>query len=391
MTRSFVFSSESVTEGHPDKVADNVSDAVLDALLAKDPASRVACETFVATELAVVAGEITSTGFDEIDLEKIVRDTIVDIGYDAPERGMDGAGCELKLRLVEQSPDIAMGTAARADAKIGAGDQGMMFGYAEQGREETDYMPVPISLAHGLTHRLTEVRRSGQLGYLRPDGKSQVSVRYEDGEPVGVDAIVLAAQHDPDVDQESLRADLIEHVVRPVIPDDWLTADTEYFVNHTGKFVKGGPAADTGLTGRKIIVDTYGGWIPHGGGAFSGKDPTKVDRSAAYYARYAAKNLVAAGAAERLQIQVAYAIGSLEPVSINVDTFGTAKMPEQDIEALLRSEFSFAPGNIIEQLDLRSPVFKQTAAYGHFGRSDLDLAWERLDRVEAVQNVAPLA
>ncbi len=382
MSRSFVFSSESVTEGHPDKVADNVSDAVLDALLSQDPYSRVACETFVATELAVIAGEITTVA--DVDYEKIVRDTICAIGYDAPERGMDGAGCELKMRLVEQSADIAMGTAAREDQKIGAGDQGMMFGYAERGRDADAGMPVPISLAHALTRRLTAVRRDGPLSYLRPDGKSQVSVRFENNEPVGVEAVVLAAQHDPDVNQETIQADLREHVINRIIPEQWLSDDTKYFINHTGKFVKGGPAADTGLTGRKIIVDTYGGWIPHGGGAFSGKDSTKVDRSAAYYSRYAAKNLVSAGVADKLQIQVAYAIGSLEPVSINVDTFGTGRMPEEAIEELLRKDFDFAPGAIIDQLRLREPVFKQTAAYGHFGRSDLDLAWERTDRVEEI-------
>ncbi len=382
MSRSFVFSSESVTEGHPDKVADNVSDAVLDALLAQDPLSRVACETFVATELAVIAGEITTTA--DVDYEKIVRDTICAIGYDAPERGMDGANCELKMRLVEQSADIAMGTAARQDHKIGAGDQGMMFGYAERGRDAEAAMPVPISLAHALTRRLTQVRRDGPLGYLRPDGKSQVSVRFEDDQPVGVEAVVLAAQHDPDVSQDTIQEDLREHVIHKIIPEQWLTDDTKYYINHTGKFVKGGPAADTGLTGRKIIVDTYGGWVPHGGGAFSGKDCTKVDRSAAYYSRYAAKNLVAAGVADRLQIQVAYAIGSLEPVSINVDTFGTGHVPDERIEQMLRTEFDFAPGAIIEQLRLREPVFKQTAAYGHFGRRDLDLAWERTDRVEHI-------
>ncbi len=382
MSRSFVFSSESVTEGHPDKVADNVSDAVLDALLAQDPFSRVACETFVATDLAVIAGEITTAA--DVDYDRIVRDTICAIGYDDPERGMDGASCELKMRLVEQSADIAMGTAAREDQKIGAGDQGMMFGYAERGRAADAAMPVPISLAHALTRRLTKVRREGTLGYLRPDGKSQVSVRFVDNKPVGVEAVVLAAQHDPGVDQETIQDDLREHVINRIIPEQWLSDRTKYFINHTGKFVKGGPAADTGLTGRKIIVDTYGGWVPHGGGAFSGKDPTKVDRSAAYYSRYAAKNLVAAGVADKLQIQVAYAIGSLEPVSINVDTFDTGRMPEEAIEDLLRNDFDFAPGAIIEQLGLREPVFKQTAAYGHFGRRDLDLSWERTDRVEQI-------
>ncbi len=400
VVRSFVFSSESVSEGHPDKVADNVSDAVLDAMLTVDPASRVACETFVATDLAVVAGEITSAGLDEVDIEAIVRRTIQDIGYTSQDVGMDGAGCQLLQRLVEQSPDIAMGTAARADAKIGAGDQGMMFGYAERHDDAPtsmpapaapgdlddafEYMPVPISLAHALTRRMTDVRRSGTLGWLRPDTKSQVSVRFEDDVPVAIDAVVLAAQHDPDVDRATIQDDLMEHVVRPVLPAEWLHDGTDYYINHTGKFVKGGPAADTGLTGRKIIVDTYGGWAPHGGGAFSGKDATKVDRSAAYYARYAAKNLVAANVADRLQIQVAYSIGSLQPVSINVETFGTGHVPDDAIVSLLREQFSFAPGDIIDQLGLRNPIFKPTAAYGHFGRTDIDLPWEQLDRVDDI-------
>jgi S-adenosylmethionine synthetase len=380
----FVFSSESVSEGHPDKVADQVSDSILDALLAKDPMSRVACETFVATELAVVAGEITSTGFEEVDVERIVRDTILGIGYDSEERGMDGANCQLMQRLVEQSPDIAQGTASRADGNIGAGDQGMMFGYAQNNHAENDdYMPVPISLAHALTHRMTEVRRDGTMPYLRPDNKSQVSVRFENDLPVGIDAVVLAAQHDEDVSQETIQADLKEHVAHSALPEEWLN-DTDYFINHTGKFVKGGPSADTGLTGRKIIVDTYGGWIPHGGGAFSGKDSTKVDRSAAYYGRYAAKNLVAAGTAEKLQIQVAYSIGSLKPVSYNVQTFGTGNISDEAIVDILKNEFSFAPGDIISELGLREPIFQATAAYGHFGRRDVDLPWERLDRVETV-------
>ncbi len=385
MPGSFVFSSESVSEGHPDKVADNVSDAVLDAMLAKDPASRVACETFVATDLAVVAGEITSAGFEQVDVEGIVRQTIQDIGYTSQDIGMDGATCQLMQRLVEQSPDIAMGTAVRADHKIGAGDQGMMFGYA-QATPETNHMPLPIHLAHGLTRRMTEVRRDGTISWLRPDTKSQVSVRFEQDAPVAIDAVVLAAQHEEGVPTQTIREDLHEHVISPVLPADLLHDDTDYYINHTGKFVKGGPAADTGLTGRKIIVDTYGGWAPHGGGAFSGKDCTKVDRSAAYYARYAAKNLVAANVAERLQIQVAYSIGSLEPVSISVNAFGTGRIADDAIVELLRTDFSFAPGDIIEQLGLRQPIFKPTAAYGHFGRSDVDLPWERLDRVEAIND-----
>jgi S-adenosylmethionine synthetase len=306
---------------------------------------------------------------------------------------MDGAHCKLLSRLVEQSPDIAQGTAARADGQIGAGDQGMMFGYAQENEPgRSDHMPIPISLAHALTRRLAQVRRDGTLGYLRPDGKAQVSVRYVNDRPVAVDAVVLAAQHAPDVSLEALQDDLRREVVEKVVPTEWLHDGTKYFINHTGKFVKGGPAADTGLTGRKIIVDTYGGWVPHGGGAFSGKDATKVDRSAAYYARYAARNLVAAGVAGRLQIQVAYSIGSLEPVSYNVETFGTGRIPETAIEELLRTEFSFAPGDIIEELGLRRPLYQPTAAYGHFGRTDIQLPWEQLDRVDSlVEKVGTLA
>jgi len=394
---SFVFSSESVTEGHPDKVADRISDAVLDALLAADPQSAVACETMVATEFVVLAGEITTDpdALAGVDFEAIARRAMRDIGYTAPEVGIGCDTAEVQTRIVEQSPDIRQGTAGRQDGQIGAGDQGMMFGYAQRngvrpgpgaGDTPDDMMPSPISLAHHLTRRLTQVRRDGTLPYLRPDGKSQVSVRFDDdGRPVAVDAVVLAAQHDPDVAKETLQEDLREQVVRAVVPDEWLHADTRFFINHTGKFVKGGPAADSGLTGRKIIVDTYGGWVPHGGGAFSGKDPTKVDRSAAYYARYAAKNLVAAGVAERLQIQVAYSIGSLQPVSINVHTFGTGRVAEARIEGLLRTEFDFAPGRIIQELGLRSPIYTPTSAYGHFGRDDVALPWERLDRVADLQ------
>ena len=396
---SFVFSSESVSEGHPDKVADQVSDAILDAMLQNDAFSRVACETFVTANRVTVGGEITSAGLDtqaamtEL-VTPIIQKTIGGIGYDNTAEGMwDGAHMTPVVDLVPQSADIAQGTAARADTKIGAGDQGMMFGYAQRNEaadgghwNDDDFMPVPFSLAHRLTRRMTEVRRNGVLPYVRPDTKSQVSVRFEGGKPVAVDAVVLAAQHDPDVEQAKIQEDLKEHVARHVIPEEWLHADTKYFINHTGRFVKGGPAADTGLTGRKIIVDTYGGWARHGGGAFSGKDSTKVDRSAAYYGRYAAKNLVAAGVADKLEIQVAYSIGSLEPVSIHVETYGTGKLPDAEIVKLLRSEFSFAPGDIIDQLGLRAPIFQQTAAYGHFGRQDVDLPWERLDRVEAVQD-----
>ncbi len=395
---SFVFSSESVSEGHPDKVADQVSDAVLDAMLRADPYSRVACETFVTANRVTLGGEITCAGIDDVDVAGIVRRTIDRIGYNNDAEGMwDGAHMTPILDLVEQSPDIAMGTSVRDDAKIGAGDQGMMFGYAQRNDVAVggadDFMPIPISLAHRLTRRMAELRHNGKLSYLRPDSKSQVSVRFEDdGTPIASDAVVLATQHDPDVSQETIQADLKEHVVRHVLPDEWISDKTEFFINHTGKFVLGGPAADTGLTGRKIIVDTYGGWAPHGGGAFSGKDCIKVDRSAAYYARYAAKNLVAAGVADKMQIQVAYSIGSLLPVSYHVETFGTGKLDAAGIEALLRTEFSFAPGDIINELELRRPIFEPTAAYGHFGRTDVDLPWERLDRIDAiVEKVGTLA
>ncbi len=382
----FVFSSESVSEGHPDKVADQVSDAVLDAMLRRDPYSRVACETFVTAHRIMLGGEITCSGFEDVDLDALIHRTIDRIGYNNDDEGMwNGTAIEPLLDLVPQSPDIAQGTSARQDHKIGAGDQGMMFGYAQRNtwEDDDDFMPVPISLAHALTRRMTEVRRNGTLPYLRPDTKSQVSIRFhDDGTPVALDAIVLAAQHAPDIDQATIQADLKEHVVNAVMPEGLPHEGTQYFINHTGKFVRGGPAADTGLTGRKIIVDTYGGWAPHGGGAFSGKDCIKVDRSAAYYARFAAKNLVAAGVADKLQIQVAYSIGSLQPVSYHVETFGTGKVTDAAIVELLKTQFSFAPGDIINELDLRKPIFEPTAAYGHFGRRDVDLPWERLTKVD---------
>ncbi len=382
----FVFSSESVSEGHPDKVADQISDAVLDAMLRADPMSRVACETFVTAHRIILGGEITCAGFDDIDIPAIIRRTVDRIGYNNDDEGMwNGAAMTPLLDLVPQSPDIAQGTSTRRDQKIGAGDQGMMFGYAQRNTWEADddFMPVPISLAHALTRRTAEVRHNGTLGYIRPDNKSQVSVRFqEDGTPIAVDAVVLAAQHDPDVDAETLQADIKEQVIHRIIPEELLHDGTQYFINHTGKFVLGGPAADTGLTGRKIIVDTYGGWAPHGGGAFSGKDCVKVDRSAAYYARFAAKNLVAAGVADKLQIQVAYSIGSLQPVSYHVETFGTGQISDAAIVDLLKTDFSFAPGDIIEELDLRRPIFEPTAAYGHFGRRDVELPWEQLTKVD---------
>ena len=379
----FVFSSESVTEGHPDKLADRLSDAVLDAHLKKDPYARVACESLVATEFIVQAGEITSAA--DLDYEAIARKAVKDIGYDSAESGLGWDTAQYVSRLVPQSPDIAQGVGKKGSRtkKVGAGDQGLMFGYAEANRDDgtaPDFMPIPISLAHGLTRRLTELRRKKTLPYLRPDGKSQVSVRFEGGQPVAVDAVVLAAQHSPDVSQEDLHAELREHCVERVVPEGWLHKGTQFFINHTGKFEIGGTKGDCGLTGRKIIVDTYGGWIAHGGGAFSGKDPTKVDRSAAYFARYAAKNLVAAGHCEKVQIQVAYSIGSLQPVSIAVDSFKTAKAKGGDeaLERLLRKEFDFSPGGIIDELRLRRPIYAQTTAYGHFGRPDLDLPWEAI-------------
>jgi S-adenosylmethionine synthetase len=374
----FTFASESVTEGHPDKVADRISDAILDAYLRKDPYARVACESLVATEFICCAGEITAAPGVDVDHEAIARKAIADIGYDTAESGIGHQTAVFVSRIVPQSSDIAQGTALRKDKKVGAGDQGLMFGYAQAPTASFaagDLMPVPIALAHGLTRRLTELRRSRKLSYLRPDGKSQVSVRYEDGRPVAVDAVVLAAQHKPEMsgNQKQLHADLIEHCVRHVVPADWLHAKTQFFINHTGKFEVGGPKSDCGLTGRKIIVDTYGGWVPHGGGAFSGKDPTKVDRSAAYYARYVARSLVEAGLAPRVQIQVAYSIGSLQPVSLLVDAGGK---DDAKLEALVRREFDFSPGSIIDELRLRRPIYTATTAYGHFGRTDVDLPWE---------------
>jgi S-adenosylmethionine synthetase len=380
---SYVFSSESVTEGHPDKVADRLSDSVLDAHLRKDPGARVACEALVATEFICLAGEITSEA--DIDYEAIARKAIKEIGYESAETGIGWDTAEFTSRIVPQSPHIAQGV-HRDDNQIGAGDQGLMFGYAqadERKKSAADMMPLPISLAHALTRRLTELRRKRKLSYLRPDGKSQVSVRFDQhGKPVAVDAVVLAAQHAPDVAQEDLHEELKEHCIAHAIPEGLLHEGTKFFINHTGKFEIGGPKGDCGLTGRKIIVDTYGGWIPHGGGAFSGKDPTKVDRSAAYFARYAAKNLVAAGYAERAQIQVAYSIGSLQPVSINVHSFGTAEGGDEHLEALLRKEFDFSPGAIIQELGLRKPLYTPTTAYGHFGRPDLDLPWESTKRAK---------
>ena len=380
------FTSESVTEGHPDKVCDQISDAILDAHLAQDPMARVACETIATTGMVLVMGEITSKA--KVDYNQIVRDTIARIGY------KDGARtCAVQIVLDQQSADIAMGVNDALEERgsgesdnIGAGDQGMMFGYACNETEEL--MPMPIALSHRLAKRLAEVRKSGELPYLRPDGKSQVTVEYENGKPKRIEAVVLSTQHSADVEQKTIREDLIKKVVDEIIPQDLLDENTKYFINPTGRFVIGGPEGDSGLTGRKIIVDTYGGYAPHGGGAFSGKDPTKVDRSAAYMARYIAKNIVAAGLAERCEIELAYAIGVAQPVSVLIDTAGTGKLPDSELEKIVRSQFDLRPAAIIKALNLRRPIYEQTAAYGHFGRKDVDLPWERTDRVEALRAAA---
>ena len=377
-----------MTEGHPDKLCDQVSDAVLDAILEQDPAARVACETFASTGMITVMGEITTESY--VDINAIVRKTVMDIGYDAPEKSFNGRTCAVMTAIHDQSPDIAMGVddaletrGGEDEADIGAGDQGMMFGYACN--ETPEKMPLPIALSHRLALRLTKVRKDGTLPYLYPDGKTQVTVAYEDDKPVAVDTVVISAQHAADVDQTTLREEIIEQVILPVIPHELITDTTRIFVNPTGRFVIGGPAGDTGLTGRKIIVDTYGGYAPHGGGCFSGKDPTKVDRSAAYAARHAAKNVVAAGLADRCQIQLAYAIGVAEPVSILVDTFGTGVLPDDKLAEIVEKVFDFRPSQIIKRLDLRRPIYRQTAAYGHFGRTDIDLPWEHEDCVEELK------
>ena len=383
-----LFTSESVTEGHPDKLCDQISDAVLDAILAEDPNARVACETFATTGMITVMGEITTSSY--ADINAIVRKTVMEIGYDSPEKSFNGATCAVMTAIHDQSPDIAMGVddametrGGNAESDIGAGDQGMMFGYACN--ETPEKMPLPIALSHRLALRLAAVRKDGTLPYLYPDGKTQVTVAYDDGKPVAVDTVVVSAQHAADADPGTLRNDIIEQVILPVIPHDLITENTRILVNPTGRFVIGGPAGDTGLTGRKIIVDTYGGYAPHGGGCFSGKDPTKVDRSAAYAARHAARNVVAAGLADRCQIQLAYAIGVAEPVSVMVDTFGTGVIPDDRLAELVSKVFDFRPSAIIRRLDLRRPIYRQIAAYGHFGRTDIDLPWEREDCVDALK------
>ena len=388
-----LFTSESVTEGHPDKICDQISDAILDELMRQDPMSRVACETAITTGLVLVMGEITTKGY--VDIQKVVRETIREIGYDRAKYGFDCDTCGVITALDEQSADIALGVDKALEAKenkmtdeeidaIGAGDQGMMFGYATNETEE--YMPYPISLAHKLARKLTEVRKNGTLKYLRPDGKSQVTVEYdENGKPSRLDAVVLSTQHDPEVSQEQIHEDIKKYVFDTVLPKDMIDENTKFFVNPTGRFVIGGPHGDSGLTGRKIIVDTYGGYARHGGGAFSGKDCTKVDRSAAYAARYVAKNIVAAGLADKCEIQLSYAIGVAHPTSVMVDTFGTGKLSDETLVEIIRENFDLRPAGIIKMLDLRRPIYKQTAAYGHFGRNDIDVPWEKTDKVEMLK------
>lgn len=386
MTSQYLFTSESVSEGHPDKVADQISDTVLDAIIADDPQARVACETMVKTGMVIVAGEITTSAW--IDLEDLVRDTILDIGYNSAEVGFDGATCAVLNAIGKQSPDINQGVDREDPESQGAGDQGMMFGYAC--RETDVLMPAPITYAHRLVKRHSDIRRRGVLPWLRPDAKSQVSFIYENGEPIAVDTIVISSQHDETVSQADIREALMEEVIRPVIPAEWISEKTRYFINPTGKFVIGGPVGDCGLTGRKIIVDTYGGMSRHGGGAFSGKDPSKVDRSAAYACRYVAKNIVAAGLADKCEIQVSYAIGVAEPMSIFIDTFGTGKISEARLVELVRQHFDLRPYGIIKMLNLVQPIYRATAAYGHFGREEDSFTWERTDKADALRADAGL-
>ena len=390
-----LFTSESVTEGHPDKIADQISDGILDAIIAQDPLARVACETIVSTGLVLVSGEITTDCY--VDIPKVVRKTISDIGYTRAKYGFDCDTCAVLTSIDEQSADIALGVNQALESKmgemddaeieaIGAGDQGMMFGYATD--ETPEYMPLPISLAHALTRKLSEVRRNRELPYLRPDGKSQVTIEYDDEKPIRVDTVVISIQHHPDISMDKLKQEVTEKIIKTVIPEKYLDENTKIYINPTGRFVIGGPQGDAGLTGRKIIVDTYGGMARHGGGAFSGKDPTKVDRSAAYAARYVAKNIVAAGLARRCEVQLAYAIGVAQPVSIRVDTFATGKIEEEQIEAIIKQQFDLRPAAIIRDLDLKKPIYRNVAAFGHFGRPDLDLPWERIDRAEILKKEA---
>ena len=381
MSNDYLFTSESVSEGHPDKVADQVSDAVLDAIISQDPRCRVACETLVKTGTVIVAGEVTTSTY--IELEEVVRRTVLRIGYDSSDMGFDGASCAVINIIGKQSPDIAIGVDRQNEKEQGAGDQGLMFGYASN---ETDVlMPAPITYAHRLVQRQAAVRRSGSLPWLRPDAKSQVTFRYEDDKPVGIEAVVLSTQHDPDVSYADLQQGVMEEIIKPVLPTAWIDARTKFLINPTGRFVVGGPVGDCGLTGRKIIVDTYGGMARHGGGAFSGKDPSKVDRSAAYAARYVAKNIVAAGLADRCEIQVSYAIGVAEPTSISVETFGTSEMTREQLIALIREHFDLTPYGLRQMLDLARPIYEKTASYGHFGREEPEFSWEKKDRVEALR------
>jgi S-adenosylmethionine synthetase len=384
MSDAFQFTSESVSEGHPDKISDQISDAILDAIIAEDPKARVACETMVKTGVAIVAGEITTTAW--VDIEEIVRQTVLEIGYDSSEKGFDGASCSVLNAIGKQSPDIAQGVDRASEEQQGAGDQGLMFGYACN--ETNVLMPAPITYSHRLVRRQAEVRKNGTLPWLRPDAKSQVTFNYVDNQPVSINAVVLSSQHDADISMDDLREGVMEEIIKPVLPAELLSSDTLYHINPTGRFEIGGPMGDCGLTGRKIIVDTYGGSARHGGGAFSGKDPSKVDRSAAYASRYVAKNIVAAGLADRCEVQVSYAIGVAEPTSISVQTFGTGHISDAKMTDLIREHFDLTPYGILKMLDLIKPIYRQTAAYGHFGREDIDLSWERTDKAEALKAAA---
>src|SRR2546429_1155048 len=384
MANDYLFTSESVSEGHPDKIADQISDVVLDAILAEDPRGRVACETLVKTGVVIVAGEVTTSAW--VDVEALVRRTVLDIGYNSSDMGFDGGSCGVLNLIGKQSPDIAQGVDRKDERKQGAGDQGLMFGYASN---ETDVlMPAPITLAHRLVKRQAQVRKSGRLPWLRPDAKSQVTLRYEDAKPVGLEAVVLSTQHSPEVSTKALREAVMEEIIKPVLPAEWVDKRTKFHINPTGRFVIGGPVGDCGLTGRKIIVDTYGGFARHGGGAFSGKDPSKVDRSAAYAARYVAKNIVAAGLADRCEVQIAYAIGVAHPVSVMIETFGTERVPNARIRELIDEHFDLRPGAFRKYLDLHRPIYQKTAAYGHFGREDHDFTWEKTDKAAALRDAA---